>query len=75
MIFLYKFTILLVLASIIIPKSVNLCPLFCIFQKIYVICIIGAGGGGAQWANFMGQVEIILWLVSDNHLHLHVVMF
>ena len=30
-------------------------------------------GRGAQWANFRGQVEIILGLVSDNHLHLHVI--
>ena len=40
---------------------------------------LGGGGGGrvaaAQWANFRDQVEIILGLVSDTHLHLHVVMF
>ena len=25
-------------------------------------------GGQAQWANFRGQVEIIIGLVSDNHI-------
>ena len=38
------------------------------FKKIQNMSEVAVGGGGAQWANFRGQVEIIIGLVSDNHI-------
>ena len=70
--------------KIILIKIINFFLLLLLNPPFMIYAIIGTVKnkinttfvrGGAQWANFKGQVEIIIGLVSDNHLHLHVVMF